>query len=290
MLSDILKSAGFTVSEDTDKFAPYEKFSDERFPFGSTVPQDDKEDSYSDLYKDSLRGINFLREHKTPFALSDYLVITKNPVYEWLLENEDKCFVVNKGTVHEKPANGNLGLTDSFLGNEYEVDCPYGTVDMIFSIVYSEQYQMFTFNVNSSAFNGGIPEQKAFRERYRRECDSEDFNAFEWFKENIFPLSEFIPVEIHPLNKIRISHKEYRDRIFGHVDAVTEPYLGKSVKADKNIMDGLTEWLASGGYIKDDSFYLVINDRRSKDPKHACYLRPWNKEVEEKKKKYVTGW
>lgn len=292
MLTNIIKDAGFTVSEEMDRFVPYEKYSDEKFPFGSCEPQDDKTALWSEEYKDSLRGINFLRENKTPFVLSDYPVMTKNPVYEWLIENEGKCFVLNKGTTHENPANGNLGLTDSFLGNEYKTDCPYGTIDVIFSIVYSAQYQMFVFHVNSTAFNECNPQQKTFRERYRNEKDVNGFDPFEWFKENIFPLSEFIPVEIQPLNGIRISHKSYRDknRIFGHVNAVTEPYLGKTIKLDEKIMNGLSDWLANGGYIKDDCFYLVINDRKSPDPNHTFYLRPWNKEVEEKKKKYVTGW
>ena len=99
-------------------------------------------------------------------------------------------------------------------------------------------------------------------------------DCFEYCVKNIFPKCEFIPISISENDGCVLSHKGYMDRIFGYQQEITSPCLGKNIKKHEEYMKGLSSWIEKGGYIKDNMFYLITEDRKSIEH-HTYYLRPW---------------
>lgn len=275
-LSDALKNAGFAVNE----FKEYEKMTEVKLPFGSCTSESE-EDAGTELYNDSLCGINFYRKNATEFNLQDYTVNTKDYLYNWLQKNESRCRVLPKSVIHET-SNGNLGMHSDLMENDYESSAKYGTSDIVCMFRYSTQYERFEFVCYYTSLNLNIPEQKALRERFKTEMEAARFEAdgdkkvFEWCVENLFPECEFIPVVINTFDGCMISHRAYRNRL-GYIEEVTSPCLGKNIKRHPKIMEGLKGWLENGGYIRDDKFYLIIKTRESivNDTDDSYYLRVW---------------
>lgn len=277
-----LKDAGFKVE---NEFVPWERFADVRLPFGSCVGTSDY-DTGSTLYRDELNACNFYRKNATPFDISDFSIRINDYVTDFLRKNESKCRVMPKSSMR-KVSNGNLGLHSSFDENEYEEDAKYGMADVVCYFEYSTQYEVFLFHFSATSLNFKDEEQNRLKKELSRLFDAEVLygsglsnknkkELFDYCVENIFPVCEFIPIKVSEYDGCMLSHKAYKS-LFGYEREVTSPCLGKNIKKHEGYMEKLSSWLANGGYIKDDMFYLIIEDRKSEG--HPLYLRPWKVEI-----------
>lgn len=275
-MSELLNGAGFHVNENTSAVKPYKKLSECKLPFGSCTSESD-EDQYYDIYKKSLKGINYFRTNAMPFDLSKFEVLEKNEIYDWLNDNQSKCKIIPTNSISFYKDNGYIEDTDSYcdcdFGDRYSSIC-----DIIFYINYNSQFEKFEFTPNPISFNLNIPEQHALKRLYWDEVGSYYSqwrgNEFDWFRDNCFSKAEFIPVVIDTYSGLTISHKAYKDKS-GYVDEVTSPCLGKNIKKSKHFMDGLKEWVDEGGIIKDNNLYLILENRNPDKP-GKYYLKRYN--------------
>ena len=268
-MAELLENAGFKVNE-YNGVKPYELMSQCKIPFGSLFNEID-EDKYSDPYKKSLEAINYYRTNAMPFDLSKFEVLEENYVYEWLKENSQKCKIIpNMSIDFYEPYVDSLGDYD-----EPEDKSEYTTTDIIFHIWYNRQYERFEFCCSRYRFNVNIKEQK---DLYNIAANStfglENESRFRWFVNNVFDKSEFIPVIISGSDGCMISHnvtKKYGE----HTNAVTSPCLGKNIKKNEWVMEMLKGWFDEGGIIKDNNFYLILQNRNPDKPA-GLYLRRWD--------------
>lgn len=274
-----LKNAGLKVTND---FIEWDSISDVELPFGSCVNTSDG-DVGSSIYRDELRSFNFFRKGATEFKLSDFSVRSEDYVAEFLKKNENKCRVLPKPS-YRSVSNGNLGERTSWDERDYEKDAAYGTIDIVCKFVYDAQYEKFYFRFHFSALNSSIPEQWALKSNISRKFDSSilygyDNNnekyreLFRYCVEHVFPKCEFIPIEVSDFDGCTISRKKYRDPVFGIKEEVTSPCLGKNIKKHEEYVNRLSGWLENGGYIRDDVFYLILEDWKKEGK--PLYLRPW---------------
>lgn len=278
-ITDALKCAGLKINND---FIEWGSISDVKLPFGSCVNTSDS-DMGSEIYRNELRSFNFFRRNATEFKLSDFYVRSKDYVTEFLKKNGSKCRLLPKPSCRSVN-NGYLGKHTSWDERDIERDAAYGATDIVCMFVYSAQYETFYFRFHFSALNSSIPEQWELKSNISRKFDSNILygydndnekyrELFDYCVKYVFPRCEFIPVEISIFDGCTISHKEYRDPLYGKKSAVTSPCLGKNIKKHEEFVNRLSGWLESGGYIRDDMFYLILEDWKKEGK--PLYLRPW---------------
>ena len=280
IFAEALKKVGFEVN---NEYIPWEKFSEVKLPFGSVVGITDS-DIGGIVYRASLKSFNFLRKNATSFDISKFDIRTNDYVTDFLRKNQDKCRVLPKSSCKETYP-GYLGTHSSYTEREFECDAGYGLSDIVCYFEYSTQYEKFIFHISTASLNYNNIEQNQLRDELRKTFDfgclygtckdkEENKALFEYCVKNIFPKCEFIPISISENDGCVLSHKGYMDRIFGYQQEITSPCLGKNIKKHEEYMKGLSSWIEKGGYIKDNMFYLIIEDRKSIEP-HTYYLRPW---------------
>lgn len=277
-LNEMLKNAGYEVTVDT--FKPYEKVSEFQVPWGSCVSVAPGQE-YTSIVADTIQAHNFYRKNATVFNISDFDVRLKDYVYDWLKDNQDKCRVLPKPKF-KRTAEGYIGIPENRMDSELECEAKYGLADVIFIIKYSTQFEKFTLQSNFDAINNMLPAQHSLyiaankmltaNMRYGfKVSDEEKATMWDFFINELLPIAEFVPINIDEYDGVRISHKVYRDA-FGIHEEVTSPCLGKNIKRYDDYMKKLQKWIDNGGYIKDDCFYLIHEDLKTKDG--SLYLRP----------------
>lgn len=282
-LRDVLIGAGFSCSEINEP-EDYERISEFRLPFGSICGNNDNLMG-TQYYHDVLNGINFYRKNTTNFVLRDYPlseIMIPDCVYDWLKQNQSFCKVLpNDGGVR-CVSNGCLGKHTTEYDMEY--DAKYGTVDIVFMIDYYTQFETFKPRFNITALNFDNPEQWALHHladvMFGLDCywDSINFNSpnyemfWEWLVDHVIPKCEFVPIHIVPGDGCVISHGKYKTSFGTVVNRFTSPCLGKNIKKHQDIMDRLKPWMDNGATIVDDRFYIILENRETKD----LYLRKWD--------------
>lgn len=254
----------------TTTFQNYENFSEFRLPFGTTTNEKDKP-MYSEFEKSLLNSINYIRSTSESITKEEIdaacPTIKKNDTYKhYLMVHADRVKRINKGTSH-KISHGFRGQhTEDYT---FHRDVAYGFVDVIFYFVFNHQTMQVELKYNGSAFN------RIYQSQYRDivsnitgdrmpiNIHNED-QKFEAFL-SLVDEFEFIPFYVETNDGVVISHKAYRDKFYIKHDEFTSPCLGINIKKHETIMEKLTEYLAAGRKIQDNAYYLVCENRQTKD-------------------------
>lgn len=274
-----LSKAGFNMS--ANLFKEYEKFSEVRLPFGSTVSSTDNSIG-TEFSRQQLDGINYIR--KTAEGVSvDKLVelcpcIDKNNKYlAWMIDNIEKIKIINKGgyTIEN---HGYLGKHTSYDERQFKRDSEYGFSDVVCGFVFDTQRMtvkpLFDKSTLNYIYQKDIVQEveMILRDKYHFNItDDTRFMLIKHFTSHM----EFIPFYVAEFDGVRVSHKSYINNFGIREDEVTSPCLGINIKKHTKIMNGLTDFIANGGYIKDDVFYLIHQAKGA--PDGTYYLRRYEK-------------
>lgn len=275
-MMEALSKAGFVTGDNT--FVKYEKFSDVKLPFGSTVSST-YESAMTEFGHEQLDGINYLRETAEDLTVERLIelcpCIDKNNKYlEWMKQNVSNIKLINRGSCHENTNTGYLGKHTNSDERSYVADVAFGYADIVCRFEFNTQRMTIEPKFSKSTFNY----------KYQKELMKEtealmvDTIGFDYIGDDAFKLikhfagrMEFIPFNVSEFDGVTVSHKKYSDR-FGYIeDQVTSPCLGINIKKYEKVMAGLSDFIASGGYIKDDIFYLIIQAKGK--PDGTYYLR-----------------
>lgn len=266
------------------KFEDYEKFEEFKLPWGSCVGHTGY--AYAEFERSSMDAINYIRRTSEPVTIEDIKkdmpVIEQDRTYKLIMSNIENVRLINLGE-WRKECHGYLG--EASHAAELVKDTAYGLVDVVFYIEYNRALHRFEPHFNKSALNFEIPEQKRVKflttplPYVEYDEDNVDLVLDTLTSINFFDRLEFIPLIVSSSDGVRVSHKKYRDRFGYPVDAVTSPTLGMNIMNHPEVMDKLSDWLASGSKINPYNVYLILQDRENRD---KYYLRRYNKKEEAK--------
>lgn len=274
-----LSKAGFNMS--ANLFKEYEKFSEVRLPFGSVVNSTDNSIG-TEYSRQQLDGINYIR--KTAEGVSvDKLVelcpcIDKDNKYlAWMIDNIEKIKIINKGgyTIEN---HGYLGRHTSYNERQFKRDSEYGFSDVVCRFVFDTQRMsvkpLFDNCTLNYIYQKDIVQEVEMILRDKYHFNITDDTRFMLIK-HFTSRMEFIPFYVEEFDGVRVSHKSYINNFGIRKDEVTSPCLGINIKKHTKIMNGLTDFIANGGYIKDDVFYLIHQAKGA--PDETYYLRRYEK-------------
>ncbi len=279
VMMDALCRAGLINEQESSK--EYEKFSDVKLPFGSCTSEDDS-DMYSEHAVNVLKNINYIRNtarQVTKKELFDLCpVLDKNDKnFKFLLDNVEKVRFVNGGSIH-RVSRGYLGQHSREW--DYERDTTYGFADVVMMFYFDMQQLKVVANVDLFRLNWRYQNNYRIRalncvgKNHNEFLDKEDYLTV--FKEFLDEM-EFIPFTVLEYDGVRISHKAYKDDFGCRYDAFTSPALGINIRKHSKVMEGLKDFFANGGVMKDGVFYLICEDRnKGKDSYYLKRYLPWS--------------
>lgn len=276
-MKDALLKAGVEISE-SKELTEWEKPSDVKFPFGSCVSEKDTP-VLSQTVRDALNGINFIRRTMIPTTIEKLRelcpVFEDDVIYKYLIKNIDKVRIISKGGFKRESS-----YRDGFTGDDCTLqrDTPYGFADVVMYFKYSSISRRILFNFSSSTLNSYyqrdiISKLASFSDRSFFDTYSYE-NGIKAFKDirSVVDISPYLLLYVNDYDGCCISHKKYKDDYGLFHEEHTSPCLGVNIKSHKNIMNRLSLWLDNGGYILDNKYYLICEDRYNKED---LYLALW---------------
>lgn len=276
-MKNILENAGFTVTT-KEGIVDWTKPSEIQFPFGDCVSNMDSE-VYHGVCQKSLRSINYIRKTMRCITQQEFCDMipnpTPNPMLTYLMKNIGKVRLISKGSWTKK----SCGVKAGYTSNEYdfERDTEFGFADIIAMFYYSTQTNRIIFDFSRSSINRHY-QQGLLRKLtglgyvgYGTHDYEESVKAFQVLRP-LLDESPYLLFAVCKYDGCRISHKAYRDTIYGYQEEVTSPCLGKNIKNHESIICDLQPWLKRTGVsIVDDQFYLICNNYKTGE----TYLARW---------------
>lgn len=307
-LAEALKNIGLVKEEDL--FKEYEKYSEIKLPFGSCTHNSDNEIIFkTEFHQKVFDGINYIRKTAKPITHSEYSELIKEivPTYWFYLlyHNLDKVKIITQGGYQKQDHTpGKLGVKD--LRNrdldDYNLkeNTPYGFSDLVYYFRFDHHQMRLRFMYSP---NNLSPYQSDIKEELNRYIvyngislyEYKYFDSYLYFEEGysslpketkivvcnkiksiLFDNSEFIPLYIDKNDGVRLSnYKKGRN-------AITSPCLGINIKKHEKIMSRLEDWITNGGYIKDDVFYCIYQNRNAPEQLYLKRYEKWSPRPERK--------
>lgn len=235
---------------------------------------------------DVLDHINYIRSTSKPITpeefdsmIPDFADNCSCKEYLRNLCKTGKLRLVNCGSIHEV-SNGIIGRHSDFNEIELKSDTGYD-FDTLYLFTFHPRTMRIEIDFNFQALKEYKTPQPYSKSMYR--LYQEYVSAFQerdpynreiqylFIKDYLVTQSEFVPFFIYKETGCKISHKKFRDKYGVLHDEVTSPCYGINIKKNSVIMKRLENWIAKGGYIKDDIRYLICEDRDTDD----LYLRKY---------------
>lgn len=263
-----------------DEVKAYEKPSDVRLPFGDCVGHRDGE-QYYEVCKDSISGLNYIREHAESVTADELNKLCpslkQDKVKNFLLNHASRVKLINTGS-WRTVSDGIIGTHTSIREKEIIRDVKYGFSDVIMYATFDYQRMCVRLHVDCCKFNRHYQHAE-----YGKLMSMTDGNGYNLTQDDMLRYIssmineiEFLPFCIDTYDGCRVSHKAYRDSYGMKHDAVTSPCLGVNIKKHNDIMNRFSKWVGDGGYIKDDIFYLICEDRECREKLYLRRFTDWS--------------
>lgn len=274
-MGELLVNAGFEV--ESNIVEDYVKPSQVEFPFGSLTSDADSEINQSGV-RESLRGINYIRRNMQSIVSEEFKkefpMKVPNFLYNYLLKNIDRVRVVDKGSI-KRSFNCRPGYHSADV--EFVKDLPYGFADVIAMFHYSMQTNRVLFTFDSCRINRHYQTNLLSElfsltgEGYLSVTRYEECSKYFKLLRPMLDRCPYLLISKSEYDGVRISHKKYTDSLGRKHDEVTSPCLGVNILNDEYMMSCLKSWLSEGGKINPNNFYLIHENRDTKE----LYLARW---------------
>lgn len=245
--AEALKKANIAV--EAPKFASFETFEDVKFP----VVMDSAH--FYIINQDMLKDANYIRSAMKPLDKEDFREKAKlfedSKIKQWVLDNADKCYVVDRGTTRRKEGKF---INRKEFDQLYEQDTHYGLCCLSYYIGYNIDTRKMKVHVDY------LPKTLEAAGIDIRSLDlpytlSEKYSEDDWVRilDALAERSEFVPISLNYQPHVYWNNYDYF--YVGRPECYAT--LGINLLESEQVMKELKDWTAEGGRINPRVWYFL---------------------------------